>query len=99
MASGMTKLQKAGAILGIIMTLATMTGGTIGFMYTAIDTAVASEAKSREEGDLRTRIKVINNRLEFLRNKVDKDTDDDAEIESLVEERRIYRERLQELEQ
>lgn len=55
--------------------------------------------KEREEGDLRTRLNLINNRIDFLTEKANQTPDDVNEIDYLKEQRAIILKRLNELEQ
>ena len=53
----------------------------------------------REEGDLRTRLTLINNRIDFLSEKAQQTADDRNEIDYLKSQRDIILKRLAELEQ
>ena len=55
--------------------------------------------KTREEGDLRTQLALINLEIEFLSNKTDRSATDENRLELLKQQRGIILERLGELKQ
>jgi hypothetical protein len=93
----MTPIQKAGAVLGVVISLGTIGTASIGFVNTIVAEAVAAEAATREERDYETQLELVNVQIKRLTSKALLNTDEEEELNYLRERRRIILERLAEM--
>lgn len=93
-----TVFKRIGVVAAALVSVVTLLGFANAYVQSSVAKAADVQAVAREEGDLNTKLEVINLELRYLAQKGALTSDDEFREEFLRERRKIYLERLQSIE-